>query len=84
MYPFRTIPKTQAIRPQNPYVSNLNCGVCLQNTYDYSPFGVGGKVCGAITDKIIGNKELLKSGTNGFINEKLSDLEEKKTMDKQD
>lgn len=58
--------------------------VCLQNTYDYSPFGVGGKVCGAITDKIIGNKELLKSGTNGFINEKLSDLEEKKTMDKQD
>ena len=43
-----------------------------------------GIVSGIITDKIIGNKELLKSGTNGFINEKLSDLEEKKTMDKQD
>lgn len=40
MNPFRTIPKTQAIRPQNPYVSNLTAGVCLQNTYDYSPFGV--------------------------------------------
>jgi hypothetical protein len=64
--------------------SSNYAGVCLQNTYDYSLFGVGGMVCGAIKDKIIGNKELLKSGTNGFINEKLSDLEEKKTMDKQD
>jgi len=40
MTPISTSPKTQAIRPQNPYISNLSCGVCLQNTYDYSPFGV--------------------------------------------
>ena len=40
MNPFRTSQKTQAIRPQNPYCSNLAYGVCLQNTYDYSPFGV--------------------------------------------
>ena len=40
MNPFITIPKTQGIRSQNPYFSNLNCGVCLQNIYDYSPFGV--------------------------------------------
>jgi RHS repeat-associated protein len=40
MNPFRTSQKIQAIRPQNPYESNLACGVCLQNTYDYSPFGV--------------------------------------------
>jgi hypothetical protein len=40
MIPFRTSQKIQAIRPQNPYVSNLACGVCLQNTSDYSPFGV--------------------------------------------
>ena len=39
MNPFRTSQKIQAIRPQNPYFSNLSCGVCLQNTYDYSPFG---------------------------------------------
>jgi RHS repeat-associated protein len=37
---FRAIHKTQVIRPQNPYFSNLSCGVCLQNTYDFSPFGV--------------------------------------------
>jgi hypothetical protein len=37
---FRESHKTQVIRPQNPYFSNLSCGVCLQNTYDYSPFGV--------------------------------------------
>ena len=40
MNPFRTIHKTQAIRDQYPYFPNLTCGVCLQNTYDYSPFGV--------------------------------------------
>jgi RHS repeat-associated protein len=40
MNPFRTSQKIQAIRPQNPYDSNLACGVCLQNIYDYSPFGV--------------------------------------------
>ena len=40
MNPFRTSQKIQAIGPQNPYGSNLSCGVCLQNTYDYSPFGV--------------------------------------------
>jgi RHS repeat-associated protein len=40
MNPFRTSQKIQAIRPQNPYFSNLSCGVCLQNTSDYSPFGV--------------------------------------------
>ena len=77
MITFRTI-------RENPYLMKKTDWVCLQNTYDYSLFGVGGMVCGAIKDKIIGNKELLKSGTNGFINEKLSDLEEKKTMDKQD
>jgi RHS repeat-associated protein len=37
---FRASHKIQVIRPQNPYFSNLSCGVCLQNTYDYSPFGV--------------------------------------------
>jgi RHS repeat-associated protein len=37
---FRASHKTQVIRPQNPYFSNLSCGVCLQNSYDYSPFGV--------------------------------------------
>ena len=40
MNPFRTSHKTQAIRAQYPYFPNLICGVCLQNTYDYSPFGV--------------------------------------------
>ena len=40
MNPFRASQKIQAIRPQNPYFSNLSCGVCLQNTSDYSPFGV--------------------------------------------
>jgi RHS repeat-associated protein len=40
MNPFRTIHKTQAIRAHDPYLSEQTCGVCLQNTYDYSPFGV--------------------------------------------
>ena len=40
MNPFRASQKIQVIRPQNPYFSNLSYGVCLQNTYDYSPFGV--------------------------------------------
>jgi RHS repeat-associated protein len=40
MNPFRTIHKTQAIRDQYPYFPNLTCGVCLQNTSEYSPFGV--------------------------------------------
>ena len=40
MNPFRTSHKTQAIRAQYPYFPNLTCGVCLQNTHDYSPFGV--------------------------------------------
>jgi RHS repeat-associated protein len=40
MNPFRVSHKSQAIRPQNPYFSNQTAGVCLQNTYDYSPFGV--------------------------------------------
>ena len=37
---FRASYKTQVIRPQNPYIINQTCGVCLQNSYDYSPFGV--------------------------------------------
>jgi RHS repeat-associated protein len=40
MNPFRTSQKIQEIRPQNPYFSKQTCGVCLQNIYDYSPFGV--------------------------------------------
>ena len=40
MNPFRTSLKKQAIRPQNPYLMKQTAGVCLQNTYDYSPFGV--------------------------------------------
>jgi hypothetical protein len=40
-------------------------------------FGVGGKVCGAITDKIIGLDEVLKSVTNGIINDKLSVLKKR-------
>ena len=32
--------KTQGIRSQNPCLSKPSSGVCLQNTYDYSPFGV--------------------------------------------
>ena len=40
MNPFRASHKTQAIRPQNPFLMKQTCGVCLQNTYDYSPFGV--------------------------------------------
>jgi RHS repeat-associated protein len=40
MNPFRTSHKTQRIRYQNPYLSEQTSGVCLQNTYDYSPFGV--------------------------------------------
>jgi RHS repeat-associated protein len=40
MNSFRASYKSQGIRPQNPYFSNLSCGVCLQNICDYSPFGV--------------------------------------------
>jgi RHS repeat-associated protein len=40
MKSLRTIPKTQANRPQNPYLAEQTAGVCLQNTSDYSPFGV--------------------------------------------
>ena len=40
MNPFRASHKTQGIRPQNPYLMKQTAGVCLQNTYDYSPFGV--------------------------------------------
>ena len=40
MNPFNACHKTQGIRYQNPYFINLTCGVCLQNTSDYSPFGV--------------------------------------------
>ena len=40
MNPFRASYKTQGTKPQNPYLSEQTCGVCLQNTYDYSPFGV--------------------------------------------
>jgi RHS repeat-associated protein len=40
MNPFRTSHKTQAIRAHDPYLSEQTSGVCLQNTYDYSPFGV--------------------------------------------
>ena len=32
--------KTQGIRSQNPCLSKPSSGVCLQNSYDYSPFGV--------------------------------------------
>lgn len=40
MNPFRTSHKTQGIRPQNPCLFEPTAGVCLQNSYDYSPFGV--------------------------------------------
>jgi RHS repeat-associated protein len=37
---FRASHKTQVIRPQNPYLMKQTDWVCLQNTYDYSAFGV--------------------------------------------
>lgn len=40
MNPFRASHKTQEIRHQNPCLMKQTAGVCLQNTYDYSPFGV--------------------------------------------
>jgi RHS repeat-associated protein len=40
MNPFRTSKKTQEFKGQNPYLTEPTSGVCLQNTYDYSPFGV--------------------------------------------
>jgi RHS repeat-associated protein len=40
MNPFRVSHKTQGIRPQNSCLSEPTSGVCLQNTNDYSPFGV--------------------------------------------
>jgi RHS repeat-associated protein len=40
MNPFRTSQKTQGFKGQNPYLTEPTSGVCLQNTYDYSPFGV--------------------------------------------
>ena len=40
MNPFRVSHKTQGIRPQNSCLSEPTSGVCLQNTYDYSAFGV--------------------------------------------
>jgi RHS repeat-associated protein len=40
MNPFRTSKKTQDFKGQHPYLTEANAGVCLQNTYDYSPFGV--------------------------------------------
>jgi RHS repeat-associated protein len=40
MNPFRTSQKTQDFKGQHPYLTEPSAGVCLQNTYDYSPFGV--------------------------------------------
>ena len=40
MNPFRASHKTQEIRHQNPCLMKQTAGVCLQNTSDYSPFGV--------------------------------------------
>ncbi len=40
MNPFRASQKTQDFKGQNPYLTEPSAGVCLQNTYDYSPFGV--------------------------------------------
>ena len=40
MNPFRTSKKTQDFKAQHHYYINLTCRVCLQNSYDYSPFGV--------------------------------------------
>ena len=40
MNPFRTSKKTQDFKAQHPYLTEPSSGVCLQNTYDYSPFGV--------------------------------------------
>jgi RHS repeat-associated protein len=37
---FRTSQKTQDFKGQVPYFTEPSAGVCLQNTYDYSPFGV--------------------------------------------
>jgi hypothetical protein len=39
MIPFRTSHKTQGISHQNPCLMKQTAGVCLQNTFDYSPFG---------------------------------------------
>jgi RHS repeat-associated protein len=40
MNPFRASHKTHGIKHQNHYLSEQTSGVCLQNIYDYSPFGV--------------------------------------------
>ena len=40
MNPFRASHKTQGIRPQDPCLMKQTDWVCLQNSYDYSPFGV--------------------------------------------
>ena len=40
MNPFSARHKTQGIMTQNPCFMKQTAGVCLQNTYDYSPFGV--------------------------------------------
>ena len=40
MNPFSARHKTQGIRSQNPCFMKQTAGVCLQNTSDYSPFGV--------------------------------------------
>jgi RHS repeat-associated protein len=40
MNPFRTSQKTQGFKGQHPYLTEPIAGVCLQNIYDYSPFGV--------------------------------------------
>ena len=40
MNPFRTSKKTQEFKGQNPYLTEPSSGVCLQNVYDYSSFGV--------------------------------------------
>jgi hypothetical protein len=40
MNSFRKSKKTQDFKGQHPYLTEPIAGVCLQNTYDYSPFGV--------------------------------------------
>jgi RHS repeat-associated protein len=40
MNTFRASKKTQDFKSQHPYLTEATSGVCLQNTYDYSPFGV--------------------------------------------
>ena len=40
MNPFNERHKTKGIKPQNPCLMKQTDWVCLQNTYDYSPFGV--------------------------------------------